>query len=184
MLAERLINSSFVKETKEKDPQRHYTWIENKQTRKLDFSYRRDKVHDQESIMAFILTLRQIIQDRDPTSIKKMAKLYDDMPIDPSYKTEFHNRRNRLNDYLASPALTTTADDPTMGEILRTVIYGEYAHMEDAKRDVLKRWQKYAGDWDMILGEFEAALYRCCVDFITPMKELNERVLKQYASSP
>jgi hypothetical protein len=160
-LAERLINSRFIKESKEKNPRRHYSWRRNEQTDDLEFSYGRDIVHDEESIMAFVLTLRQIIQDKDHTSIRKMAKLYEDMPIDASYKIEFHNLRKRLNDYLDSPAITTTADDPTIEQILRTVIYGEYAHMEDAKREVLQKWQKYKGDWDMVFGEFEVALYEC-----------------------
>jgi hypothetical protein len=118
---------------------------------------------------------------RDPTSIRKMAKLYEEMPIDENYKIEFRNLQKRFNDYLGSQAITTLADDPTIEKILRTIIYGEYAHLDDAKKELLKKWQTYEGDWNMVLGEFEVALNEC-VRMITPMKELNERVLKQYSS--
>jgi hypothetical protein len=179
-LGERLINSSFIKESKEKNPHRTYSWRVNEQTDNLKFSYSRDRIHNEDTIMAFVLTLRQLIQ-RDPTSIRKMAKLYEEMPIDENYKIEFRNLRKRFNDYLGSQAITTLADDPTIEKILRTIIYGEYAHLDDAKKELLKKWQTYEGDWDMVLGEFEVALNEC-VRMITPMKELNERVLKQYSS--
>jgi hypothetical protein len=180
-LAENLINSRFIKKSKEKDPRRRYLWRLNEQTGNLDYSYSRDRIHDEEAIMAFVLMLRQFIQDKDRTSIKKMANLYEDMLINGDYKIEFRSLRTRFNDYLDSPAIITTADDPTMEQILRTMIYGKYAHMEDTKREVLKRWREYEGDWDMIVGEFEAILFRCA-DTISSMKELNEQVLKQYSS--
>jgi hypothetical protein len=31
--------------------------------------------------------------------------------------------------------------------------------MEDAKREVLQRWQKYKDDWDMVVGEFALYVY-------------------------
>jgi hypothetical protein len=181
-LAEKLIKSRFIKKSKDEDPRRYYLWRLDNQTGNLDYSYSRDRIHDEEQIMAFVLILRQFIQDKDRTSIKRMANLYEDMPINEDYKIEFRNLRKRFNDYLDSLAIVTTADDPTMEQILRTMIYGKYAHMEDAKREVLERWQEYEGDLDMIVGEFETVLFRCA-DTISSMKQLNEQVLKQYYSS-
>ena len=182
ILADRLINSKFFRDREQRRPSRYYTWTRNEKTGMLDFSFARDRIHDEESIMAFVLTMRQFIQDRDPTSISKMAKFYEDMSIDTKYKDEFRGLRKSLNDYLDSPAITTTEDDPTMEQILRTVIYGKYAHMEEAKRQVLEKWKEYEGTWDMIVSDFEVILYRCA-KMIIPMKELNEKVLRKYSSS-
>jgi hypothetical protein len=181
-LVDRLINSRFIKDSNEKDPRRHFIWQKSKQTGKLEFSYRRDRIHNEETIMAFILTLRQLIQ-RDPVSIGEMAKLYEEMPIDRSYKARFRSLRQNLNNYLQSLSFNTLADDdPTIEKILRTIIYGEYAHLDRTKRELIEEWKTYEGDWDMIAGEFEAALYQC-TNLITPIKELNEEVLRQYSSS-
>ena len=181
-LADRLINSRFIKDSKEKDPRRHFIWQESKQTGKLEFSYSRDRIHNEETIMAFILTLRQLIQ-RDPVSVGEMAKLYEEMPIDQGHRARFHSLRQNLNNYLQLLSFNTLADDdPTIEKILRTIIYGEYAHLDRTKRELIEKWKTHEGDWDMIAGEFEAALYQC-TNLITPIKELNEEVLRQYSSS-
>jgi hypothetical protein len=105
------------------------------------------------------------------------------MPIDPSHKARFRSLRQNLNNYLQSLSFNTLADDdPTIEKILRTIIYGEYAHLDRTKRELIEEWKTYEGDWDMIAGEFEAALYQC-TNLITPIKELNEEVLRQYSSS-
>ena len=72
-LVDRLNNSHFIKDSNEKEPQRHFTWQVNKQTGKLEFNYSRDRIRNEETIMAFILTLRQLIQ-RDPVSIWRDGK--------------------------------------------------------------------------------------------------------------
>ena len=85
-----------------------------------------------------------------------MAKLYEQMPIDQSYKARFSALRQTLNDYLKSLSFNTLADDdPTIEKILRTLIYGEYAHQDRTKRQLIEKWKSLEGDWDMIAGEFE-----------------------------
>jgi hypothetical protein len=182
-LANRLIDTRFFKDTRDKSPSKAFNWTMNEQTDKLDnFRYTRDRIHDDEAIMAFVLLFRLFIQ-KDPTSIGEMAKLYDNLPIDPAYKTGFSDLRKYLNGYLDSLGRTTTPDDPTMRKILWTTIYGEYAHLDEAKREILKTWEKYQGDWDMIVGEFETTMYECAIR-INQMKALNEEVLERYSPSP
>ena len=60
-IAETLINSGYVKESKEKKPAATFSWEKNKQTDKLDFSFTKHTVHDENMTKAFLLTLRLMV---------------------------------------------------------------------------------------------------------------------------
>jgi hypothetical protein len=102
------------------------------------------------------------------------------MPIDDAYKIEFRELRKLFNDYLNAPAVTTLEDDPTRRKVLWTFIYGEYAHRDPRKREILKKWQTNKGDWDMVVNEFEFALIEC-VRMISLTNKLNKRILQHYS---
>ena len=55
-------------------------------------------------------------------------------------------------------------------------------HIKIGLERLIEKWKSLEGDWDMIAGEFEAALYQCA-SLITPIKQLNEEVLSQCSPS-
>jgi hypothetical protein len=64
-----------------------------------------------------------------------MRELYQRLPIDKRYKTEFDNLRDEFNKFLDEPATTFLSDKPSRRTVYMTIIYGWYAHA-NRKREV------------------------------------------------
>ncbi|HYY67676.1 MAG TPA: hypothetical protein VE572_04950 [Nitrososphaeraceae archaeon] len=128
------------------------------------------------------MPFRLTVQDNESTSLRNMAKLYDGLPIDNIYKTEFHNLKGHLNNYLDSPTIISENNEPTRRQIFEAFMWGEYAHRNPDKREILELWKTVRPHWDMVYNQFEMILYEC-INVISKIKGLNERVLKQYSNS-
>lgn len=81
-----------------------------------------------ESIDAFVLTLRFFIQDNESSSFGNLAKIYSKLPEYCKEKKEFLNVRKELNDYIDLPdkflPITENGKTLTNRDIYNTFIYG------------------------------------------------------------
>lgn len=97
-----------------------------------------------ESIEAFVLTLRFFIQDNEASSFGNLADIYSKLPDYCKEKIDFLNARKELNDYLDLPDKSLRINENgktlTNREIYNTFIYGGLAHAN-------KEYQKKYDEW-------------------------------------
>ena len=101
----------------------------------------------EEAIDAFVLTIRFFIQDNEPISLRRLAKIYDIAPIEKKLKEEFILLKNQINTYLDSNlavAITINNNEEilTHRKILNTVIYGGLSHANTKKKRKYDFWMK------------------------------------------
>lgn len=176
--ADKLINSDFIKESEQKWIGGTYSWKTNEKTENLDYSFKKVS-HNETYTEALILNLRKLTQNNDYASIGNLARIYDEMPIDNKYKTDFRDLRDDLNKFLDTPTIQSVNGKPTSRDIFDTFVYGEIAHSSQRERAILNLWKTAQPEWDMEYSQFERILNRF-VCRVTSMKKLNDRVLKNY----
>lgn len=176
LAADEIIESSYVKESREKWVGINFRWTRNNETNDLDFSYQKSD-HDEDKIRSLVLTVRLFIQDNEPLSIGKMREFYHGLPIDQKYKTVFDLIRDQLNEFLDEPATTFLEKKPSRRQVLETIIYGMYAHRNRNKIGTIGTWKTDPLDWTIAFYQFQAILHDLTF-IIQLIKRLNERVLK------
>lgn len=171
--AEILKNSSFMKFLLEQKPGVTISW-------ERDESIRTEpRWPDEEAIRAFVLTFRFFIQRREKSSFRKMAKIYDNLPISQEKKDLFKNARKKLNQFLDSnSSLAINNQFLTYRRILWVFIYGELAHADEKMKPVYDQWMSYEIFNAMIYNEFIRIL-GIVTSFIAYVQRLNEQVLKE-----
>lgn len=97
-----------------------------------------------ESIEAFILTLRFFIQDNEKSSFRNLANVYSKLPSYRDEKRAFFNIRNELNDFLNSPDINLkiklNTKEFSNKEIFEIFIYGGLAHANKDKKKIYDEW--------------------------------------------
>ncbi len=99
---------------------------------------------DEESVKAFLLTLRFFLQDNEPTSIRKIAKLVQISGVRQDLKDRFEDERNALNRHLDSSGnvnVVASGHTYTRRDVLYTFLYGLYAHHNEQYALRLKLWR-------------------------------------------
>jgi len=100
---------------------------------------------DEESIKAFILTLRFFIQNNERISIYNISKLINDLNINTEFKNDFNRARNDLNNDLdrsSNICIVINGKLLTQRDIFDTFLYGLYAHGNNTKAILLESWEK------------------------------------------
>lgn len=134
---------------------------------------------DEEARDAFVLTFRFFIQKKERSSLRKMAKVYDNLPISQQQKELFKNARKKLNDFLDFRSPMQIHDQViTRRDILNTFIYGELAHANEKKKKTLDQWMSYPIFNVTIYHEFIYIL-GMVTNFIAYVQNLNEEVIKE-----
>ena len=92
-----------------------------------------DGIHigpEEESVKSAILTFRIFIQNNDQISLHKMAKLYQELRVDPAIVDKFLKLRQQINDYLDSFSNLAISDKRKMThrKIIKMFLYGDLAH--------------------------------------------------------
>ena len=97
-----------------------------------------------ESIEAFILTLRFFIQDNEISSFRNLAKVYSNLPSYRDEKRAFFNTRDELYDFLNSPDkslnIKINTKEFSNKEIFEIFIYGGLAHANKSKKKIYDEW--------------------------------------------
>lgn len=176
--ADKLINSSLVKETNENKVKINFTWKHNKKINELDFSHQKSNFST-DAIDSFVLNLRFFIQDNESTSIRNMSKLYEEMSIPQEFKSKFMKMQINLNNFLDESVLTFVGVKLTRRQVYDVIIFGDIAHQNLKKSKLIGTWKKDQVNWDMIFYEFQKTLYEF-IEHIKNMKFLNEKVLDQF----
>ena len=88
--AEKLQGLSFTSSILNQNSGVHLSWTRDSGILKID-----REGPDEESIDAFVLTLRFFMQDNEPTSLRNMAKLIEALPINEQNKENFRITRKQ-----------------------------------------------------------------------------------------
>jgi hypothetical protein len=99
----------------------------------------------EEEIAAVALTLRFFIQDNEPTSLRKMAELYESLPFKQELARKFSELRTDVNALLDSDSPTPSwLDDRslTRREIFETLFWGDLAHASKKYRTIFEEWRQ------------------------------------------
>ena len=139
------------------------------------------KLPSEESIKAFILTVRFFIQDNESTSIRNLSKLYDDENLDISDegKKDYRWLRDQLNsEFEKKSFLTIDKEAPTYRKIFDTFIYGGFAHANSEKKEIYDYWISNPYIRKFIEMEFMKILsyFLNCVIYL---KKLNVETLEE-----
>ncbi len=115
---------------------------------------------DQDAIDAFVLNLRFFIQDREPSSLHNMDKLYNETVITPTLKSDFASIRNKLNSELdKKTSINWKGKDITYREIFMAFVYGELSHVNPDKKAIFDAWMKDKYFASFIAAEFHNILF-------------------------
>lgn len=99
---------------------------------------------DQESMDAFLLTLRLFVQDNDRVSFRNLERLFEELPIEDSWKAAVRSSRARFNEWLDKPSyLVIEGKKRTRREIFDVCLYGGFAHA--TQKETYDRWTLGAG---------------------------------------
>ncbi len=171
---DKLINSRFVKHIQENKGLK--VSIKSSVGEKVDISH---NLPDQDVIDAFVLTVRFFIQDNEPTSLRNMAKLYNEVSVASEIKDDFNYIRDKLNSELSKKSMfTLQGKHLTMGEIFDTFIYGGLAHAETKKTEDFDKWMRIEPLAAFITAEFNNVLIYF-LDCIAYIRKVNMRALDE-----
>ena len=135
---------------------------------------------DGEPVEAFVLTLRLLIQNNEPISIRNMSKLYSELPLDPSYSQRFEMQRSQLNDFLDSDTNLSIEDGRmlTHRDVFNIFLYGSLAHTSsnDNKRQIFCDLR--SGSWFGLFKVIFADCLRAFVLTLKRMRKINEELLR------
>lgn len=171
---DKLINSRFVKHIQENKGLK--VSIKSSVGEKVDISH---NLPDQDAIDAFVLTVRFFIQDNEPTSLRNMAKLYNEVSVASEIKDDFNYIRDKLNSELSKKSMfTLQGKHLTRGEIFDTFIYGGLAHAETKKKEDFDKWMRIEPLAAFITAEFNNVLIYF-LDCIAYIRKVNMRALDE-----
>ena len=172
-----VINSSFVKEAKEKDIS--FTLSGNIDKKTGNWATRYEVIHhNTDFINSVILPLRMFIQNNERISIHNISLIYGQFSIS-DYKKTFDTIRKYLNDYLDETAKTFLDDQPTKRELLETIVYGELVHLNPEKSEKLEKWKSNDMYWNLAFFEFQKILHEF-IDILKMFQKINQLVLEKH----
>lgn len=136
-----------------------------------------------ESVEAFILTLRFFIQNNEPTSLRRMRQLYETIPVDTQFDQDFKDVYSKLNTFLDSSTNLSIQEGQqlTHRDIFEFFVYGDLAHANTAKQEVIKALME--GAWPSIFQIHFIYTLRCFVLAITELKRINDDVLSTVSAT-
>jgi hypothetical protein len=132
-----------------------------------------------ESIDAFVLTMRFFVQDNESTSFRNMADLYAELPIDSELVKKFNYARDDTNATLdkATP-IRPNNFDLTWRETFEVFLWGGLAHANPKKKAVYDSWAKDSILFPLVQNEFVFAL-GILLNMIFYTRALNRAALAQ-----
>lgn len=132
-----------------------------------------------ESIEAFVLTMRFFVQDNETISFRNMADLYAGLPVDPEIIKKFNDARTKTNSDLdkTSP-IKLNNQELTFRAIFEVFMWGGLAHANARKKIVYDSWTKNPILFPLLQNEFIYAL-GILLNMIFFTRALNEAALRQ-----
>lgn len=132
-----------------------------------------------EAMDAFVLTLRFFIQDNEKSSLRNLAKIYENLPILDQKKDIFRRFRKMLNNFLDSKSFYSTRGiNCTNRQIMNIFIYGGLAHANKKKKKIYGEWMSDSGSEPLTTNEFVNILQFIWACIIS-IKRINEAVIEE-----
>ena len=114
---------------------------------------------DDESIDAFVLTMRYFVQDNEPTSFRHMAELYSKLSVTPDLVQKFNDARTKTNAGLdKSTPVNLNNEVLTYRAVFDTFLWGGLAHANPKKKARYDVWAKNPILFPLLQNEFVFAL--------------------------
>lgn len=136
-----------------------------------------------ESIEAFVLTIRFFIQNNENSSFRNMAKMYDKLHasglLSESVAGKFGRMRNAVNDFLNGETFIEYNDERlTRRRIFEIFVWGGLAHANKSKKAVFDQWQQVPFFFPLVENEFVNTLVTL-LGAIFRMRHVNLLALKE-----
>lgn len=139
---------------------------------------------DEESIDAFVLTIRFFVQDNEATSFSNMADLYAELPINPDLAQKFNDARAKTNTSLDKPTLVKLNNTAlTYRTVFDIFLWGGLAHANPKKKAIYDTWVQDPILFPVLQNEFVFAL-GILLNMIFFTRALNKAALAQLGMSP
>jgi hypothetical protein len=116
---------------------------------------------EEDSVDAFVLTLRFFLQDRDGISFRSLTEIYDAEDVPADLRDEFHKVRDAVNGRLdGQPTLAFNVNGEvlTRRRILDVFLYGGLSHVEATKQKTYDSWRGIPMFFALIENEFMATM--------------------------
>jgi len=134
---------------------------------------------DDESIDAFVLTMRFFVQDNEATSFRNMADLYAQLPISPDLAQKFNDARAKTNTSLDKPTpIKLNNADLTYRTVFDIFLWGGLAHANPKKKAIYDSWAQNPILFPLLQNEFVFAL-GILLNMIFFTRALNKVALSQ-----
>ncbi len=139
---------------------------------------------DDESIDAFVLTMRFFVQNNEATSFKNMADLYTELPVDAELKNKFNDARAKTNAGLDKKTpIKLNGVDLTWRGIYEIFLWGGLAHANQEKKAVYDSWAKDPFSFRLLQNEFVFAM-GIILNMIFYTRAVNKAALGQLEAKP
>lgn len=134
-----------------------------------------------ESVDAYILTLRLLIQDNEPVSLRRMRRLYrEEGLIDTALADQFEKACANLNDFLDTDTNLAIEEGRqlTYRDIFEVFLYGSLAHTNGPKkREIFTALRD--GDWFPLFQIHFAQCLRAFEVALISLRRINDTALQQ-----
>jgi hypothetical protein len=142
-------------------------------------------VPSDESIDAFVLTLRLFLVNNEPISIGNVAKLYERLPVSDEKKALVQDCRDEFNRHLNSYShLGIEGKRLLQSEIFYVFLYGGLAHGNDrTRRATFQRWRSDPRRFAYLKALF-VMLLMDCLEVLFWLRHCNTQTLEELATNP
>ncbi len=152
----------------------------------------------EESIDAFVLTLRFFIQNNEESSLKNVTAHIDRLQkagwVADEIASNWHQARDSINEFLGTPTFLTEQwqrngaiekeETYTYGRIMDVFVYGELAHSRDAaKKELFDHWHGNSLTFPLIQERFINTIGRLVCTFEEMRRSIVEPAIQQVASN-
>lgn len=138
---------------------------------------------DEESLHAFVTTLRLFVQPRDGIMIDQIADIYESLPVEDMAKQSARAAANSLEDFFNSPVgLNMFGEDITRRRLFEVFMYGNLVHANDDKRQAYERWTRDPFAAAFLTTFLEETIAQV-TNFIFSFRQMNDRTIEQLESA-
>lgn len=134
---------------------------------------------EDESIDAFVLTLRLLVQPRDRISIIQIAELYDDLPVGDALKDQAKAIQAAYQQFMALEANITIGEKKfTNDNLFETFTYGGIAHLNEDKVGTYEKIAEFNVGHAFLMDQYIvilATIHRLAIQ----LRRLNEVALQE-----
>lgn len=139
---------------------------------------------DDESIDAFVLTIRFFVQKNETISIQNIEGLYSGLPICASLTAKLIDARTKTNAALDQiTPISLNGVDLSSKYIFDIFLYGGLAHANKKKRIVFDSWKQNSMLFPLLESEFIRAI-GIHLNMIFFARAINEEALNQLIQQP